>query len=638
MYMDNENTRLDRIINGTDRKKLINGFNNLKNDYNRIEAIKYSRLYENKPLSFILDNSNYIFTEGYKGYNFYKNVMETATLPYDQYDVQLGKIHEYLCEYSDKMSSKQYNMYDELYTIIEDVRDLNKNAVELHSEMTKHTSDNAMKLYDSIYLARNGLITESEVELEIDNAMFSNKCEFMDIVNCLVRNPDLGTPLNTYLELCYTENAHDTEEIIDNCKIKNILERMMKDKVFNESVKSIRNTNLRFNLIGLSQLSDVDLLESVAYEHVNYFDPMFSTMDDAIERVYMDNYISEYNKEERLLEKLDRQEKLISVYETVKDFVLFDLNNMNSSDLYTGNDLTYKTYLESHNDLPSIESSLIVLNDKINKLKAEYFSETVGGRDGKGSKAIQDMIPEELKKPIKKKSKDNDDNTNDTDENPFKSGSSKKREKSSKIKVVTKSEDEEDNNDHDDDMDNSKTKEYEDNEKPKGSKIRDIESGIVKANSEINKVASSAKNVTKHGKTIVRGVTEIPREIIKGTQDLVDDLKLMDENRRKKYMLQPGNRKKWIGRVKAVSQYGTAIAINPLLVPLLAFYRKESKTTNKRLSNEMKVELDTLIKNCDDNIDYFKSIDERDKANEWRMTKSKLEYTLARLRTNSKVI
>ena len=176
----------ERIINGTDRKKLIHAFEYLKENYSKVEAIKYQDLYKNQPLSFILENSDYIFPEGHRGYDFYKHIIENESIPYDQYDVQLEKVQTYISKHKDKMSSEQLAMYESLNDSLVIERNAKRNAIQLHDKMTGSTSKTAMDLYDAIYEGDNGLITESEMHNKVNDILTSDRCEFMDVVNCLV--------------------------------------------------------------------------------------------------------------------------------------------------------------------------------------------------------------------------------------------------------------------------------------------------------------------------------------------------------------------------------------------------------------------------------------------------------------------
>lgn len=632
----------DKILSGTDHKILVREFNNLKENYTKVNAIKYSELYENKNLSEILNDSEYIFPESYKGYKFYRNIMENATLPFDQYDIQLDKVNSYIKEHGEKMSSTQLKEFTELVDIIQHRKDDHINAVKLYTEMVIDTSDNSMKLYDALYAGYNKLITESEMHSVVRESLLSNKCQFMDIMNCLSDKERFHNHLNMYLETCYVDDAIDPDDVVNNSNMKNMLERMMRDQVFCESVNSIRNSNLRYNIIGLAGISDTDILNNIKYEHVNDYDPLFSTMDNALERVYMDRYGEDFIKEEYQDERLNRLESQIALFETVRDYIGYDLENDYEQSTYTGNDLGFNTVIESGNSDNSTINTIVSMNSIIDELKDEYFSEA--------SKYISDMMPDsakdanfnkritEAKKKRFRTDDDDDEDEEDNSTNPFSVKARNRNKKKGNIHAVANSDDEDDDGDDDNDTENDHEEKDDTPKKPKGGLARNIESGIVGVNSKINKVASGVKQGVSHGKSIIRGATEIPRSAVTSIENLIQDLQDMDENRRKQWMMKAGNRSKVINNLNTAIQYGTVASINPLYLPLLTFYRANNKTKNKRLYNEMRYEIESEIKILQMKIDDARAAGDTTASYELTRTKAKFEYQLQRLKLNAKYI
>jgi len=615
----------ERIINGTDRKKLIHAFEYLKENYSKVEAIKYQDLYKNQPLSFILENSDYIFPEGHRGYDFYKHIIENESIPYDQYDVQLEKVQTYISKHKDKMSSEQLTMYESLNDSLVTERNAKRNAIQLHDKMTGSTSKTAMNLYDVIYEGYNGLITESEMHNKVNNILTSDRCEFMDVVNCLVPCDRFNSHLNAYIESCYTENAVNSTDISDNISMKNILERMMKDSLFNECVRSIKNPTLRYNLIGIAESSDTEVLESMLYERDCEYVPMFSTMENAIDVLYLDRLNEDRRISDAQPERLLRKESVLSIYETVSNFIAYDLDD--NQQVYTGNDLGYQTLLESGCVDKSVSATLDVMNDMIAQSKNEYILESIGNKDGKPSKFIQDRQGEDIQdsKFDKKPENDRDDYGYDDD---YENERPRNRSKKGKSKVVTKNEDDDsDDKDHDDVLN-----------KPYPKAVRGIETGIVSMNSKASKAMSSARNASNHTRAIARGLSEIPREIAGECKQLGNDLRTMDENRRKEWFLQPNNRVKTMSRINAILQYGVSATINPLLIPLMAFYRSHSRTKNRRLLNEMKVELTTEIKIMQMKIDDARASGDTKASYMLTRRKADFEYMLMKLNSNSKAV
>ena len=63
----------DKIINGTSSKRIINGYNTMKDNYTEESANDFLNVYSNEPLSAVLENSRLIFSEPYQGSKFYSS-------------------------------------------------------------------------------------------------------------------------------------------------------------------------------------------------------------------------------------------------------------------------------------------------------------------------------------------------------------------------------------------------------------------------------------------------------------------------------------------------------------------------------------------------------------------------------------
>ena len=108
----------ESILNSTLTKRLIRGYNSLKNDYTRENASEYKKLYENAELSEILEHSEYIFKEPYFGYDFYKSIVENTKIPPYKYQIELEKVSDYMESNERNMGKTQKDMYQNLRTIL----------------------------------------------------------------------------------------------------------------------------------------------------------------------------------------------------------------------------------------------------------------------------------------------------------------------------------------------------------------------------------------------------------------------------------------------------------------------------------------------------------------------------------------
>lgn len=647
----------EKILNGTDKKKLIQGYKYLKENFTKVNAYDYFSLYEKKPLSFILENSEYIFKEPYKGYEFYKNIMENALIPYDTYDKELNKIMNFIEENGDSMSNEQKEMYYQLYESIDNRRSENINAVNLHSEMTGYTSNSARVLYDTIYLNSIGVLSESTCSKLMNECLTSNNCEFMDIVNCLISRPDYNTKLNIYLEDAYVDGTIIPSEVKQNSTIKNILSRMMRDTMFAEKVENIHNTNLRYNIIGLANINDNEVIDDILYEHVYDYDPFYSSMFEAVERVYIDDYKSELMAEEYATEKYDREKSMLNVYENARDFMVYDMISESDSEENNCN-MSCETAMALINEsvgigiLPSMGQQLLALESKIFELKEATSRDGMGKASAPISKRIGSDLDDEKFSKKKRNSSDSEEydkakrkhaesdyeEPDDSDEDDEDDEEDNKNSSRNKIKIVTKNKDIDSDEDNDDDDEEMKDREpiKMTVKKRKRSLGSGAEAAIVSANSKIDRAVSAVDNAGKHAKAIVRGTTQIPRELDEKVKQMIYEWDTMDDNRRKEFMLEPGNRKKYIKNFNLLLAYGTTASINPMLTIMLMMYRKASKTKNKRVRNELIQELKTEIKVVQMKKEDARAQGDLEASYELQRIEDKFKFQMGRIAANYK--
>ena len=126
--------------------------------------------------------------------------------------------------------------------------------------------------------------------------------------------------------------------------------------------------------------------------------------------------------------------------------------------------------------------------------------------------------------------------------------------------------------------------------------------------------------------------------VINSTKKQISQLDEADDERRKKYMTQPGFRKKAFRNLKLALMYGTAANIKLSLIPALAITRHYSKKKDIRIRNELVRELETEIKVCEEKIsDANAASDTKEKYRLIRI-KDQLSAELVRVKTNSKYI
>ena len=111
-----------------------------------------------------------------------------------------------------------------------------------------------------------------------------------------------------------------------------------------------------------------------------------------------------------------------------------------------------------------------------------------------------------------------------------------------------------------------------------------------------------------------------------------------DDNRRKEFLLKPGYRHKIFKKFRLVLEYGLASKIKLSFVPILWSIRHLSKLKDKRIRNELSLELDNEIKICEEKISDASAKGDNEKKYELMRIKDKLDAERTRVRLNSKYV
>ncbi len=369
----------ERIFNESPKKVLIREYENLKNDYSKLNAIKYKALYENASLSFILENSDYIYSEPIRGCEFYKNIMETAVIPFGALEKEINKVSTYFIENSNKMSDTQRNAYEALLESMNKRYDSIKNSSELYDVMIEN-KDAIIPLYDSVYeYTKNG---NGNIVEEFKHATENN---LMDALNIAIAIPELYSEMVMYLENTYVENPSEPDEYALNAYMQNVFKRMMRDSHFSESVSMNPNVNLRHFITGISEQSSNDLIDNIFIEKSDNYQAVYSSPENSVNKVFEDDLYSEMFSEENDKEKLHRLLCEKAVVDMNLGFAILDQGYLETK---TPDSVVEKLCVESTTieKMPQrIEDQILMLEnfsnelgDEIREISEKYFSSNFG--------------------------------------------------------------------------------------------------------------------------------------------------------------------------------------------------------------------------------------------------------------------
>lgn len=641
----------DRIFNESSTKVLMREFNNLKEDYSKINALKYKELYENESLSFILEHSRYIFAEPMKGCEFYKNLMESTLIPLDCLEVEYEKVTDFVSENISYMSEKQSELYNKLLNVVTEKYNKLSHTVNLYNAMMEST-DSMHKYYDALYEYKR---TNKEETLKEVSSFFENEKDTRNVIDAtyLFEGMDeFSSDLYMYLKDCYVESPMNEDDYRLNLYTSNTLKRMMLDKTISEAVSHNGNVNLRHLIQGISNVNEYEYIENNIVETVKNFDMNYSSPENSVNRMFEDVVYSEMFEEENTTEKLNRLNNEKAILEMSMGFLIMDAD-------YTDNSIVKNTIIENAcfesteiekipqtvmGQISFLESMLNDVDEKINLITEKYFTSTGGAskiisreigssnNDSKfSSKSSSDKeVDKEVDKVYTSSKKEEDE---DDDEEYKKSQDAKKRrdEKYSNMDVS------------DDDLNKMVSEKsnvaYEEIEKPeKRNVFQRIQNKALDANVQFKKKLANAKRKSVDAKNAGKAVSKIPTSISASVKKQIDEWDELDDDRRKEYIMKPGFRKKYFKALKLCILHYGAFAVNPILNIVLLICHKFSNTKDIRIRNELTRELKAEIAVTAEKIEDAKANNDNKQKYELMRIKEKLEAELVRVGANSKFI
>lgn len=596
----------DAVLNSNPKKKLIIAFENLKKKYTEENAKEYMNLYKDKPLAFIIENSRYIFSEPFFGYEFYRNIIDNPyAILINEYGNEYEKVSDFVEVHGRNMGLKQKNMYDNLSTFLESKyqKYSNSSTILNHAflnESVKNSYDVLIQLiyeHDSYVINDKtnrewaDMITESISEINNPDIFYAISPYINNIIDM---NGYISSNINNYFSECSIDkdriDENDWKKFIESVLI---VSKLFNDDVYVEAVDGLSGHN-RILLSSMAVESVKDQINDLNIRYVNEssrgaYDCYYSTPMDAVNRIIEDrNYYSIFKEDNEII-KEERTKLRDMSLSMIKEYVEIDFYN--SSDI--NNSIEGYNFFE---DGTSIEDAFILINERTAGEPSKTMKSFTSDYNEKESN------PKENKKKENKFSFDDDEIDNDVDEIV---GNSSKKVSAPKASIARK-------------IQHSAM----DSESNKYKKIADNEQR-----------GQEVKNAVK---AVKKTATTIPNSINDKIKNTIKEWDEADDEKRKKYMAEPGFRKKYFRNLKLALMYGATASVNPLLLPIAFMGRHMSKEKNKRIRNEYVKELTTEIKVCEEKIQDAQY--NGDKAEKYKLMRIKgdLEQQLYRVKMNSR--
>ena len=591
----------EKILNANPLKRLLIGYEKLKENFTKEAAYSYMSLYKDQPLSFLLENSELIFKEPYYGYDFYKTLMEGENVEYPlfhQYDIEKGKVQNYLDQNKGKMSVKQEGMYEDLLSCLKDQEEKFKNCKTvcgyLQGEYPQLNTD-IPELCDDLY-DYNKCCTRGERDIvsrkikdkmcNIPNSVYNLYAPF---VNRATHDPSLiaRSDMEEIKDASVFRGENYKSEFESYIESVFLVSKLFDDAVYEESVREVPNVTIRSIFTGYHKESAREQINNIVTEHVSQMETFYASPKASVNKIFND-VLDDAIYEEEFREAKEYCLGLQKIaYDKLSDIILYEY--LDTTDLESPVS-SYSFFSEN----TTVEEAMQMIIEKVNEINEElsYISEE---EDNDLDKEL-----EKYEKEFDEKNKDDDKNIDKSDAEkyePKKVDAPKPKNLSNKIQF----------------------------------KAQDAEVKQMKKMGEKELKGQERKNALK-------AVAQLPKNIIDNIKKQIHKVDEKDDERRIKYMTEPGFRKKAFRNLKLAIMYGSAAQIKLAFVPITALTRHFSKEKDRRIRNELLNKLETEIKICDEKINDANSEGDKNEKYQLMRIKAKLERERLRVRTNSRYI
>ena len=686
-----------RILNGTPQKRFDNARRDLESEFNETTARGFFYEYADSPSSFTIRNSRNIFSEPYFGYDYYNKFLDRAMINPCEYARELEKVDGYLAEAKKKgVSDEQLQKYQSLRSKLADKVYQNRHLSEVLGRAELHgKKDFITQYFDNLQEA------EDRKDSRHLNKTFCTLFDVRDPYASLplahmtaVRYPDTVSMLSE-LNHQYRKVPNETmDHYKDRCRAGNAIREMLRDPEVIRSMKEGRvvdgwdrkaipklgsvlltwyemadETNLdpkKDALVWMNKVSPEPYFED-ASTNVGLMDDILDAAEDSefAESAMVTNYmqlqrtIAYYEVLEESAEEtvalhggndqdwfIESCEAIITEAEAQMMYLEWEddgrPNAVIQNQIMTSKEREaarkekedqkasyHKNLLKemdeadaekkkAHGILAAIDSA----REKLEELDAN------GGEDADSLSARKQKICDDLKKEY-------GDDLNITDDTKhaftelkdmqFMDEAARNRLNAINTTFMEG---------FHEDMEAARAA-----QKPEKKDLatRIQNKALDKEAKDIAQMAEVDEKVQKL-KNAANAVSQKPKRFADSITKFCKDFDRWDDNRRKSYFVKPGFRHKLFRNLKLAIFYGSAAKLKLTYVPVAALLRHFSKTKDKRIRNELSLELENEIRICEEKISDANSAGDNERKYELMRIKDKLNAEHTRVRLNSKYI
>lgn len=632
----------ETIINGTPNKRIRNAYEVMKEDHNPTSAQEFYNVYSEYSIPVLIENSRYIFSEPYLGNVFYRDMMESGCVRFEDYFNEREKIKELMVNKESIMNEATKEWYQYLYEFVDSLYQSHRNSIVCEYVISED-EENSYAFLTEAYRFKHGEYNKDKVFETCNNLSSLGKVLYLsEHASSLDMEYELVSAIHTlHTDCVLTESMNDFSNAMDLIMLVN---RMGKDTPIIESVNAFDNVHLKMLYKGLMKESVSDVLQESIISHIETVGDIDLPMHEAVNyllEVRIDDTDGFYAEQSHIAEYDNTLRKYIT-YEHCLDEVLSDSIYSDGDAIFDGQELV-KEYAESQgydSSTLTVNDAVILITEAVAELRESledlengaYLTEyrNDGKQTGLMKKHASNLREEDNKESQKNKKSD-------------------KWKDDIKSQVPDEDEDVEDNENDDkdkkkDDKKESKDKDNDDSlniGKPKLAK-QDFHSKVqakaldidVKSKTIGGKVKKLATDVKQTGKAILK----VPGNIVSQLKSLISEWNSWNDDKRKEAILKPGYRKGFWAKFRTVVTYGLSWAISPCFVVITYMARKASAEKNKYLRNELALELQTEIKVTDAKIEDASAKGDNKQKYQLMRIRDKLEKERVRVISNSKYV
>lgn len=572
---------IDSIINGTDEKRLLNLYREIKANYNESSAEEFFNFYKEKPLSFIIENSRYIFSEPYYGYKFYTEaVTNEGYCHFASMEKELDKVSSYYEDNKDQFGDKQKEMYESLINNLNNMVDRNKHV--------RVVTEALEELYPGLEYGIADRLYAEDTSLEEYLMNTGGEGLYQAVVEAYL--PYIATATSVDYAVMLAESFNDTlsnennvtesDDTFANAAMRTVVGNKAKlDNAYMENVNALP-FDIRVSLIATAESNLSDMLDKIAT--VNEEIIQYESANDAINAVFED-----FHENTIFKDVYDKEKATMDKYRAIVAEATSIVLEHDSSETF---DISGYTYLSKSN---SYEDAIVEAAEDW-----DFFVEA------------EALFLEEAKETLRNR---------DKTEGYMNDGAEKSNDSPQYSNTITN---------------------YD--KAPKAPEKKDLATRIqnkamdsqVKQMKLFGKIKQTATAVGNAGKAVVT----LPLNIVNSIKEIGKKFDEADDERRKRYITEPGFRKKIFRNMKLALMYSTATSISLASLPVLWAARHASKEKNRRMREECYRELETEISICEEKINDANAAGDNKEKYRLMRIRDKLKAEALRVRTNSRYI